>query len=48
MAGKNTKDITVRNNAYILLGKGNNETCGVNLKNGLNENLNRFYLVEYM
>ena len=41
MAGKNTKDITVKQCVYTV-GKRYNGTCGINLKNGLNENFKPF------
>ena len=43
MAGKNTKDITVKQCVYSV-GKRYNETCGINLKNGLNEKFKPFLL----
>jgi hypothetical protein len=41
MAGKNTKNITVKQCVYSV-GKRYNETCGINLKNGLNKKFKPF------
>lgn len=44
MAGKNTKDITVKQCVYTV-GKRYNGTCGINLKNGLNEKFKPFFIL---
>lgn len=44
MAGKNTKDITVKQCVYTVE-KRYNGTCGINLKNGLNEKFKPFFIL---